>query len=405
MTEIVQTITSAGEDSWTCPGGVTEVVVECWGGGGGGGRGYGDQYYGGSGGGGGAYSKKTVVVAPASVYDYAVGAAGNANGGTGGDTWFSSTETVLAKGGAGGKGGTTSQTGGAGGAAASGVGDTKYSGGAGASNYSFGGGGGGGSAGTAANGNAGSGTSGGAAVTGGGPGGAGSSSGAGHAPTSGPGGGGGGGDDSLAKGGAGWAGQLRLTYTIPPAYAPTITAPADGYTAVPATIIDLTAEGYSGVGGDVYYRFKYSKDGGADQTIGDTDPTTSGDPETYVWDTDGLDTGVYVIKCWTVDDYDQPSEGYDSITIYLGYAFILAPDDLDSEVADVVAFTGKGYALTAGDVVLTWELDTDTPPSAENDDYTTWQTDPVAQGEAVTTYATIEHHGTWYYRVKADLDE
>jgi len=53
--------------TWTCPAGVTEVEVECWGAGGGGG-GVTIEYTGGSGGGGGAYVKGKVTVVPGQTY-------------------------------------------------------------------------------------------------------------------------------------------------------------------------------------------------------------------------------------------------------------------------------------------------------------------------------------------------
>lgn len=216
--------------TWECPPWVTSVEVECWGGGGGGGSGDQSQNDSGSGGGGGAYSKETVSVTPGNTYTVTVGVAGTAGvgdgvaGGAGGDTWFSTSGTVLAKGGAGGAG--SGPSGGAGGTAASGVGTTKFSGGAGGNgNLSGGtGGGGGSSAGTGGIGGtgqaSGSGGAGGTPPAGGGAGGDGQVSGGTPAAESGfaPGGGGGGGESTSGdgSGAAGAAGRVRLVYADPP---------------------------------------------------------------------------------------------------------------------------------------------------------------------------------------------
>jgi hypothetical protein len=139
--------------TWQCPTGITEVEVECWAGGGGGGAT--DDYSGSAagGGGGGGYSKKTITVVPDTIYTVTVGRGGdggvdgNLNGQDGEDSWFSTSSTILAKGGLGGTGATLDddEAGGAGGSAASGIGTTKYSGGAGAAGVSTSYGGGGGS--------------------------------------------------------------------------------------------------------------------------------------------------------------------------------------------------------------------------------------------------------------------
>lgn len=124
MTVVLLTTTGAG--SWTVPAGVTSVRVECWGGGGGG---YAHSQWGA---GGGAYSKKnTFSVSPGAAIPFFVGAGGNGQAWPyihGGDTWFSSTTTVLAKGGVNGTSGDWSKSG-KGGQAAEGIGDVKFSGG------------------------------------------------------------------------------------------------------------------------------------------------------------------------------------------------------------------------------------------------------------------------------------
>jgi hypothetical protein len=147
----------------------------------------------------------------------------------GGNSWFINSTTVLAKGGSGGLYVTAiGGPGGAGGDAASGIGDDpKYSGGAGGrgrNNNSGAGGPGGSSAGTASNGNSGADSwttsTGMTAVTDGGPGGNGhpGAEGDGYPPASGPGGGGGGSAEKInittpVKGGNGYAGQVKLTWT------------------------------------------------------------------------------------------------------------------------------------------------------------------------------------------------
>ena len=78
--------------SWTCPAGVEEIQVECYGGGGGGGGG--NASSGGGGGGGGEYAcEPDYPVIPGQTYSYTVGSAGayavsGQSGGTGGNTVF-----------------------------------------------------------------------------------------------------------------------------------------------------------------------------------------------------------------------------------------------------------------------------------------------------------------------------
>jgi hypothetical protein len=134
-------ILSSGS-SWVVPADFTPTknTIECYGGGGGGGGGLtnGTDAAGGAGGGGGACAVITNRSLSGTV-SYSIGAAGTGgaattgNGGTGGDTWFINTGTVLAKGGTGGavanSSGSVSE--GIGGAAASSVGTTKFNGGSG----------------------------------------------------------------------------------------------------------------------------------------------------------------------------------------------------------------------------------------------------------------------------------
>lgn len=250
IAEAVSTETFTTTTTWTAPTGVTSVDVEVWGGGGGGG-GMNATSDGGGGGGGGAYSKSTITVVPANNYTVTVGAAGTGSSGctastAGGDSWFSTTGTILAKGGSPGACSTgTPPAGGAGGAAGSGVGTTKFSGGQGEigrNNASGSGGYGGSSAGTVANGFSGPQTWStvtyptASTPTGGGHGGnAGGIGVNGSAPASGNGGGGGGaGEGSPKIGGAGAVGKMILTYNKPP-NAPTQDSPANAATGVSVT--------------------------------------------------------------------------------------------------------------------------------------------------------------------------
>ncbi|MEI6166075.1 MAG: DUF2341 domain-containing protein [bacterium] len=241
----VITNTSTASGSWTAPAGVTLITTECWGGGGGGGGDNTALGNGAGGGGGGAYARlNAYTVIPGNAYSYTVGAAGgaggsaNGTGGTGGSTFFVGASTLNAAGGAGGVGG-NSGAGGNGGAAGT-TGDVKFSGGNGRVGSSVGGGGGG-SAGTASAGTTATSQTGAAAVTGGGPGGSGGSGAAGGTPASGPGGGGGGGDDNLSAvaGGAGYVGQVRITFKA--AATVTLSALSQNYTGSPLTPTATTA--------------------------------------------------------------------------------------------------------------------------------------------------------------------
>lgn len=220
-----QVFTSSG--TFTTPAGVTSVDVECWGGGGGGGGAYSSGNSGG-GGGGGAYSKKTsIAVTPGNNYTVTVGTGGTGgtgdpvdNGDAGGDSWFNSTGTVLAKGGGGGVHGLNGGGAGSGGSSASGVGDTKFSGGNGAPKFGSGsqpGGGGGGGAGDANNGgNASSGTGGTGGSAGGGNGGSGAAGAVGGSGSVKGGAGAGGGNTGSSigvNGGNGARGEVIVTWT------------------------------------------------------------------------------------------------------------------------------------------------------------------------------------------------
>ncbi len=213
---VEETFNSSG--TWTCPAGVTQVTVECWGGGGRGGARTSGYNVALAGGGGGAYSRSILVVTPGNTYTVNVGT-GSTNTSAGDDSWFISPATILAKGG--GSVADNSNTRGAEGLASQGVGDTRYNGGRGASgsggNY---GGGGGSSAGTNLAGNYMNNQTtrnGGLAPAGGGNGGAGATSSVAGAAGTEPGGGGGGGYrggwfSSTQSPGNGANGRVIITY-------------------------------------------------------------------------------------------------------------------------------------------------------------------------------------------------
>ncbi len=208
----VTTYTTAGNGTYTVPAGVTSIKVEVWGGGGRGGSRTSNGY--GGGGGGGAYSQSVITVIPGQIINYNVGAGSSSGSASGGDSWFVTDATIMAKGGGSVADNTTS--GASGGQAANGVGTVKYSGGNGANAGTYGGGGGS-SAGTAANGNSTTSSAGATAPSGGGNGGGGmtGSQGSGTGGSS-PGGGGGGAyrTSGSRAGGAGAPGQIRITVLI-----------------------------------------------------------------------------------------------------------------------------------------------------------------------------------------------
>ncbi|MCB9170629.1 MAG: hypothetical protein H6597_07910 [Flavobacteriales bacterium] len=206
------TVTYTTSGVFTPPPGVTQVTVECWGGGGRGGTRSSNGRGGGAG--GGAYARSVLTVVPGNNYTVTVGA-GSTSTSPGGDSWFSTNTTILAKGGN--SVADNSATGAIGGTAAASIGTVKFSGGSGANAPGGTGGGGGSSAGTAAAGVNGSGQNGGTAPAGGGDGGDGGNGffSPGVAGTT-PGGGGGGAERGCCitvNGGAGANGQVKITYT------------------------------------------------------------------------------------------------------------------------------------------------------------------------------------------------
>ena len=210
---VIETFTTPGTYSWTCPSWVTQVTVEVWGAGGGGGGNL--AQWQGSGAGAGAYSSSTLTVIPSDHYSVVVGTPGtgaasgsNANGQDGGNSYFLNSTTVMAKGGIHGQG-ESSGYGGSGGQASAGYGDTKHSGGSGANagNNNSDEGAGGGAAGSTGNGGDASGGTGGAGNDGGGNG-----ANNGGLNGSSPGGGASGAINNGLPGGTGGAGEVKITY-------------------------------------------------------------------------------------------------------------------------------------------------------------------------------------------------
>lgn len=216
--EPIDPITSPGDSSFEVPEGVTSITVEVWGAGGrGGSRSNNTAGNGrGGGGGGGAYSRSVITVTPGQIFDFSVGAGSSSNSIPGGDTWFGSPTTLMAKGGA---SAVTNTTNGAlGGQAIAGFGDVKFNGGNGANSTGSGSGGGGSSAGINSNGGDGGVTAGGTAPSGGGNGANGRTSQGGGSNASALGGGGGGAvrtSSATRNGGNGGNGQIIITYTCP----------------------------------------------------------------------------------------------------------------------------------------------------------------------------------------------
>ena len=140
-----ESFTTTGDQTWTVPAGVTEVVAECWGAGGRGGNAQAVVQGRAGGGGAGAYARKTIAVTPGTTINLHVGAAGS----TAEASWFVDAATVKAAYGQRGRGYLDADygVGGIGGLASDSIGDLKYGGGNGGTTTASGGGGGGGSAG------------------------------------------------------------------------------------------------------------------------------------------------------------------------------------------------------------------------------------------------------------------
>jgi hypothetical protein len=217
------TVTFTTNGNFTVPAGVTSLTVECWGAGGGGGRSS-STNTGRGGGGGGAYARSILSVTPGQIIAYTIGSGGtggnlSAAANTGGSTVFGA-NLILAVGG----GGVADNvnTAGLGGLATSCIGDVRFNGGNGVNGAGGNSGAGGGGAGsTQAGGNGAAQTGGSGGAVGGGAGGNGrTNAGAGFGGNTFGGGGGGGRKGggffpANQNGGAGAAGAVQITYTLP----------------------------------------------------------------------------------------------------------------------------------------------------------------------------------------------
>ena len=215
FTVFSQSKTYTSSSTFTVPANITTVKVECWGGGGRGGTMTANG--GGGGAGGGAYASSIITVVPENTYTITVGTGSSSNTAPGGDSWFGTSTTILAKGGN--SVANNATTGALGGNAASCIGDIIYSGGTGAdgSGTTYGGGGGS-SAGIASNGTTATNATGAVAPLGGANGGAGKSGTQGTGTAGSYHGGGGGGalrtSSSTRNGGNGATGMVLVTWSV-----------------------------------------------------------------------------------------------------------------------------------------------------------------------------------------------
>jgi len=274
--QTIESYTTAGAYTWTCPAGVTSVQIECWGAGGGGGgatdtEGTANQKNAGGGAGGGYVKNTSYTVVAGTAYSIVVGAGGTAgantggNGGAGGPSYFKSISDVLAVGGNGGTGRTSNGNAIGGAKKTTGnigyTGSYSYYGGCGGNGVDGSSGGGGGSAGSDADGNDAIGGTGGIAVLGGvaGPNGI---TGSGADGTTGNNFGGGASGArtyntwSDRSGGVGGRGKVVLTYFI----SPIITVQPTANTVCP----DYGRASFSvtATGTNITYKWQVSTDGG-----------------------------------------------------------------------------------------------------------------------------------------------
>lgn len=223
---------TASSGSWTCPAGVTSILLQMCGGGGYGGNGISTAGNNGSGGAGGQITQSTVSVVPGNTYSYVIGAGGiNATTTAPTNTTFNGGIYVATGGGgaSGGVGGVNDFAGGHSGTnGAAGSNSSFFPGGSGgtfSTNYGGGGGGGaglGGTGGVGGNGTAGNGHNGTAASS-----------------NSGAGGGGGGGYGSLGDtGGNGGSGVIIITYN---SYVTTTYVSGSGFLHASSGALDSTA--------------------------------------------------------------------------------------------------------------------------------------------------------------------
>lgn len=318
-------------DTFVCPAGVAFVDVECWGAGAkGADAGTNFNYFGGAGG-GGAYSKKiSIPVIPSQSYTVTVGTT------TGADSWFSTSGTVLAKGGSTGTvgSGAGSDSGGQGGQASAGIGDTKYNGGNGG--YSIDTGIGGGGAGDAGAGGSGASGGGGGSV-GGGQGGASHYGSGGNGDAGSTIGAGGGGSRNLSggtnyTGGAGARGEVRITYT-----------PSGATTQAVSDIGTTTATGNGTVvsdGGATITERGVVYNTSASPTTANFKITVSGTTGAFTVPMTGLTSGVlYYVRAYAINASGTFYGADVSFTTN-----IAEPNQL---IKDIFGVSGETYAVSA----------------------------------------------------------
>lgn len=144
--QTVETFSAPGSQSFTVPAGITSIEVQVIGAGGRGGFRTTGNNLPLAGGGGGAYARDTFTVTPGEVFNLYVGP-GATTQDPGGDSWFDSATTLMAKGGK--SVVNNSNVPAAGGSAGDSIGAVTYSGGYGAGGVGASYGGGGGASGTA----------------------------------------------------------------------------------------------------------------------------------------------------------------------------------------------------------------------------------------------------------------
>lgn len=182
---------------------------------------------------------------------------------------------------------------------------------------------------------------------------------------------------------------------------PTISTPANLSGKAPGAILALTASATQPDGTQIKYRWHYNTGGSTDTLIGESALADSGLSGTYNWDTTGLSTGTYQLKCWAVSAEGIESSTYATITIYLADAVLITPAPASSHATGIMTITGQAYLAGEGSVRLQVELDTSNPPDDESEDYDLITSALAAQGEAVSVIGNITHLGTWYLRVRA----
>ncbi len=336
----------AASGSWVCPAGVTSATIECWGGGGAGGGTTANGSRGGGGGAGGSYSKKVVTVTSSTSYTVTIGA--GATGATtlgayGGDSWFNTTGTVIAKGGAGGAAPNGGVAAGGAGSITGCIGDVVYAGGNGANGSATQSGGGGGGAGDSGTGGNASGTTGGTGTASNGGNGANGFAAESNGATGAIYGGGGSGaaipDNTNHAGGSGADGYMTITYSVG--------APAgDGKTCATAVVVssfpftdanqtncgadDIYDEASPGAGGSSYLKgeeFVYMYTASVNCNIGVSLTSVSENYIGVIVSNDCFDVGTNVAK---ITNSGYSASGTFSVTAgntyYIAVSTWTAPD-------------------------------------------------------------------------------